>query len=311
MAKHTPAQIRSKTDMVKKVMKHHFGSMPKNVRFKPAGLTNFVFEAECKAGKFIVRIASDASKLNDYIKEQWAVERVSEKGVPVAEILEVGNEIIPFPYMLQRKLDGSEALHHPERLSILKEMGHYTRLINSISTSDFGNTFDWSKNRLSKNTTWKSFLQDELRMKERIQTLEKNKIIDQPNLNKLKKAVARVEKWKATPSLNHGDIRLKNVITNEKGKILAIIDWENCTSNISPYWDLSIALHDLSIDGKQSFLEGYGIHPNEYKEIAYGIKVFNVLNYTSSIERFLDKKNNLMLDFYRLRLNGYLDMFSF
>ena len=50
---------------------------------------------------------------------------------------------------------------------------------------------------------------------------------------------------------------MKNVIVNEAGEIKAILDWEDCSSNCAPYWDFSIALHDLSIDGKQKFLEGY------------------------------------------------------
>ena len=35
--------------------------------------------------------------------------------------------------------------------------------------------------------------------------------------------------------------------------------WEFCSSNVAPYWDLSLALHDLSIDAKQASLGGYGV----------------------------------------------------
>ncbi len=41
--------------------------------------------------------------------------------------------------------------------------------------------------------------------------------------------------------------------------IVAIIECENCVSSITRYWDLSITLHDLSIDAKQKFPEGYGL----------------------------------------------------
>jgi hygromycin-B 4-O-kinase len=308
---HPAAQVKTKTELVKKIMKHHFGSMPKGVKFKPAGLTNFVFEAESKAGKFIVRIGNSSRKISDYIKEQWAVERAAEKGVPVAEILEVGNEVIPLPYMLQRKLEGKEALHHPGRLNILYEMGYYARLIHSISTSNYGHVFDWSKNLLSKNYTLKSFLHDEWKIDHRLQVLEKNNVLEKKQMSKLVAAINKMEKWTIAPSLNHGDIRLKNVITSEKGKIMAIIDWENCTSNVAPFWDLSIALHDLSIEGRHNFLQGYGIDPSEYREMAYGIKVFNILNYTSTIEKIVSTNDTAALQYHILRLNGYLDLFSF
>jgi len=310
MRKLTPAQIRSKSSMVKKVMKHHFGSLPKNIEFKPSGLTNFVFEAHCKREKYIIRIGSSSEKLHDFTKEQWAVEQAKEKGVPVAEILEVGNKIIDKPYMLQHKLDGEEAPNHPERLTILRELGAYAKTIHSIKTNNYGEVFDWSKNRLSKNNTWKSYLQGEWKVPDRIKMLQKSGLLNRERLGKLKAAIKKVEQWNFPPSLNHGDLRLKNVIVNEKGKILAIIDWDNCTSHIAPYWDFSIALHDLSIDGKQQFLDGYGITAKKYIEMEYGIKVFNILNYAETIEKLIKKKDKNQLELYELRLNGHLDLFS-
>ncbi|MGB8194899.1 MAG: aminoglycoside phosphotransferase family protein [Chitinophagaceae bacterium] len=284
--------------------------MPKRIEYKPAGLTNYVFEASCKEGEFIVRIASSRGKLSDYIKEQWAVERASEKGVPVAQILEVGSEVVSMPYMLQEKLDGQEAVDHPARLDILKELGRYAQIIHSIPTSNYGNGFNWSKNRLSKNTTWKGYVHDEWQVARRLKVLEKHDMLGVTHFNKLTRIVSKIEKLKAPPCLNHGDIRLKNVIVNDKGIILAIIDWENCTSNMAPYWDLSIALHDLSIDGKQRLLEGYGMDPKEFEKISPVIKAFNILNYADSIERIAARKDKATLEHYRLRMKGFMDLFS-
>ncbi len=212
--------------------------------------------------------------------------------------------------MLQQKLDGEEAPNHPERLNILKDLGAYAKIIHSIQTNNYGQVFDWSKNRLSKNNKWKNYLHEEWKVPERVKMLQKSGLLKREKLNKLKTAIRKIEGWNFPPSLNHGDLRLKNVIVNEKGKILAIIDWENCTSHIAPYWDLSIALHDLSIDGKQQFLDGYGITAKEYIEMDYGIKVFNILNYTETIENLIKKKDKNQLELYKLRLNGHLDLFS-
>ena len=310
MRKLTKAQIRSKTLMVKKIMKHHFGSLPKKIEFKPAGLTNFVFEAHFKTDKYIIRIGNSPDKLNDFNKEQWAVEQAQGKGVPVSEILEVGSKIIGTPYMLQQKLDGEEAQNHPERLNILHELGKYARTIHSIQTNNYGEVFDWSKNRLSKNNKWKNYLHEEWKVPQRINMLEKSGLLKTEKIRKLKAAIKKIEKWNFPPSLNHGDLRLKNVIVNDKGKILAIIDWDNCISHIAPYWDFSIALHDLSIDGKQQFLDGYGITAKEYTKMDYGIKVFNILNYTETIEELIKKKDKNQLELYKLRMNGHLDLFS-
>ncbi len=310
MRKHPASEIRKKLTLVKKIIQHHFGSECKKIEFKPAGLTNFVFEVKCRQGEFIVRIARSPARFKDFQKEQWAVDKVKKLGVPVAEILEVGNEVVELPYMLQQKLRGTEATHHPDRLRILFEIGHYAQLIHTIRTNNYGNNFDWSKNRLSKNKTWKEYLLDEFNVRERIDILSKNDMLNKAQLKKLSSLVPRMEKWKVDPVLNHGDLRLKNVIIDNNGKILALIDWEHCCSSIAPYWDLSIALHDLSVDAREEFLKGYGIDPSNFNEIAPFLKVFNILNYAETVSRFAKRKNMKELAFYRLRLQGTLDLFS-
>ena len=257
MPAYTSAQIKSKTAMARKVVKHHFGSSLEKIEFKPAGKTNFVFDVVTKEGNFIVRIANSRAKLNDFMKEQWATQKALSVGVPVPEILEVGHDIISLPYMLVQKMEGQEASTHPDRLNILNKMGKYARMIHSIPTTGFGKVFDWSKNKLSQKKTWLEFLEKELLVTEGLKFLYDNDILSKKKIKRLTVEYERLKKWKITPCLNHCDLRLKNVIVNEAGEIKAILDWEDCSSNCAPYWDFSIALHDLSIDGKQKFLEGY------------------------------------------------------
>ena len=129
-------------------------------------------------------------------------------------------------------------------------------------------------------------------------------------INRLNVEFAKLKRWKVTPCLNHCDLRLKNVIVNEAGEIKAILDWEDCSSNCAPYWDFSIALHDLSIDGKQKFLEGYEPDVEEFSKKAYALTVFNIINYIPTLQRTIEQKDKLKLEFYKLRLNGALDLFS-
>jgi hygromycin-B 4-O-kinase len=100
------------------------------------------------------------------------------------------------------------------------------------------------------------------------------------------------------------------VIADEKGEIKAILDWENCASNCAPYWDFSIALHDLSIDAKQQFLEGYDLDIVEFSKKAYSLTVFNIINYIPDLQKIIAKKDLKRLAFYKLRLDGSLDLFS-
>ncbi len=243
-----PVDVRAARAMARRIIEHHFGEKPKRTKHEAGGLSNFVFlvnHAECD---FVVRISPDPAKINDFIKEQWAMTKAREVGVPTPEILKVGNEVVPYPYMVSQRVAGRAATFHPHREEILREMGRYAALINSVSTNGFGGTFDWSSNQLSLNATWGEFLHKELKFEKRMQTLEKQRMLSPPRLKKLRTILERVAGSRHRATLNHGDIRLKNMIVDDDGCIAAVIDWEHCTSNLSPPWELSLALHDLSID---------------------------------------------------------------
>jgi aminoglycoside phosphotransferase (APT) family kinase protein len=293
------------------IAEHHYGKKPKKTSKLGGGLSNFVYEVEMEnKEKLIIRLSDIAPKISQFTKEQWAVAQARERGVPAPEILEVGNEVVPNPYMIVRKIEGTDATKHPERMKIIKEMGKYAAIINTIPTTGFGQVFDWSNNTLSKKDTWKEFLEKELIVPERLETFEKNEIFTPANFKKLKEAIREMEQWDKSPTLNHSDIRLKNMMVDKSGKIVGILDWENCNSNIAPYWEVSIALHDLTIDEKQVFLEGYGIREKDFRKISEGIKTLNIINYAPVIELMAERKDVKGLEYYRLRLNGNLDLYS-
>lgn len=307
-----PADERKIRSFARDIIVHHFGSKkPKRVAAKGGGLTNFVYEVNHDEGNFIVRIGATSAKVNEYLKEQWAIARAGEAGVPTAEVLEVGADVVPLPYMVARKVEGQEATHHPERFAILREMGRLTALIHSIKTSGFGHTFDWSSNRLSRNDTWKDYLHGELKVSSRLELLEKHRMLEAPQLKRLRAIIKHIEGWN-TPNavLNHGDMRLKNVLVGEKGQIAAVLDWEFCSSNVAPYWDLSLALHDLSVDAKHEFLLGYGLSQGEVREIAPVLKAINLLNYAPFVERTAEENDIPRLEQYRTRLSGALDLYT-
>lgn len=297
--------------IVEKVISHHFNKKkPKRIVRQRGGLSNFVFLVTHMEGDFIVRISPDPATVHAFIKEQWAVAKVQKMGVPGPQILEVGNKVVPFPYMITQKVNGRVATLDPNRLKILFELGTYAARINSIRTNGFGDTFDWTNNQLSRNETWLDFLDKEWKLEERLQTLRKHRMLRPAQLKKLRSVLLSLTKVSIKPTLNHGDLRLKNVIVNKESKIIAIVDWENCSSNISPCWELSLALHDLAIDEKQKFLEGYGLSSSKLSEIALCIKAVNLLNYAPHVARAAEKKDTARLDQFRARLGGALDLYS-
>jgi aminoglycoside phosphotransferase (APT) family kinase protein len=296
--------------MARRLVTHHFGEKLNRIVHQPGGLSNFVFLVKHTAGDFVVRISPDPAKINAFIKEQWAMSKVLEAGIPTPEILEVGNEIVSAPYMISRRVIGQEGTFHPSRMQILHEMGRYAALINSIVTTGFGATFDWSNNQLSRNHTWEAFLHKELNIQARLEVMEKHSILPLGHSKRIRLILEGMAGLSLRPALNHGDIRLKNVIVDADGLITAIVDWEHCMSNVPP-WELSVALHDLSVDEKQEFLEGYGLRDRELAELAPLIKALNVINYAPELERLLESNDIVRLERYRTRLSGALDLYSF
>jgi hygromycin-B 4-O-kinase len=296
--------------MATQLIEHLLKSKPSRVSHHVGGLTNHVFSARHALGNFIVRIGTSPGKVNHYIKEQWVVGQAREAGVPTTEILEVGNEIVPWPYMISRKAEGEAATHHPERLAILRELGHYASIIHSIKTSGFGSVFEWSNNQLTRNESWQSFLEQELSLESRLEVLKQHKMMP---IAKLREVAALLEKGagrKTEPALNHGDLRLKNVLVDAKHRITAILDWEDSMSSLAPYWDLSVALHDLSIDERLEFLAGYGLSEERIREIAPLVRAINIINYAPYVAEAAEASNSVEMEKFRLKLSGALDLYS-
>ena len=297
--------------MATTVLEHHLGKDAKAITQIHGGLANYVFEARVGREDFVVRLSSVPAKLQTYMKEQWAVSAARKKQVPTPEILEVSNDVVGFPYMILRKVVGEPATSNGHRrMEVLRELGNYAAKINSIPTHDFGHIFDWSPNKLSRNRTWLEYLEKELEIEQRLQILGSSGVIDESRLLCVRKQFELMKSWKEKPTLSHGDIRLKNVILDKKSKIATILDWENCTSHIAPYWELSIALHDLSMDEKQAFLDGYGIDLKQYMRMAPAIKALNILNYARTILHAVERKDKRRLLHLRARLNGAFDLYS-
>ena len=147
-------------------------------------------------------------------------------------------------------------------------------------------------------------------MKNASRRLDRSGLCPRRRSSHSRRSCASSAKEKIRPSLNHGDLRLKNVLADESGKIVAIIDWEKATSNIAPQWELSIALHDLGIDGKQQFIEGYGIAPKKLADITPYVKAFNILNYTDEVGRVLAAKDKPAIARLKARFTGFLDLYS-
>jgi hygromycin-B 4-O-kinase len=304
-----PSDIRHYRNVAKRIVQQHFGKPASRIVYKSSGRTNFVFTVNHVEGQFVVRISPDGDRIKAFQKELRASHKAREAGVPTPEVLAVGTDPMSEPYMITRRVTGIEASHNPTRLHIVQEMGEYAAIINSIATNGFGADFEWDEGG-NQNGTWDNYLQNEFELEKRIEILSNNRILSAETLKELERIVTDAKTNQLKTSLNHSDLRLKNMIVDEGGDIAAILDWEDCLSTIAPEWDLSIALHDLTIDEKHAFIDGYGLTVQQVEEMAPLIKAFNILNYSRTIESAVQAGDQKNLDQIKLRLAGRLDLYS-
>ncbi|HEX2269915.1 MAG TPA: aminoglycoside phosphotransferase family protein [Pyrinomonadaceae bacterium] len=303
------SDIRHYRRLAQKIVRKHFRTEASRIVYRSSGRTNYVFAVNHVDGQFVVRISPDAERLDAFRKERWVSEEARKAGVPSPEVLAVGNDVSDEPYMITRRVTGTEASHHPKRNRIINEMGRYAAMINSIRTTAFGTNFDWSSHGV-KHRTWGDYLKEEFQIETRIEFFEKHRLLPKTRLRELIHTIEGSSNARIKPSLNHGDLRLKNVIVDDDGEIVAFLDWEDCLSTIAPQWELSIALHDLSIDEKQSFVEGYGLSHRRVEEMAPLIKAFNIINYYAVADQAIQQRDRRKLAEIKLRLNGALDLYS-
>lgn len=296
--------------LVHAIVQRHFGTDPKRVSAMGGGLTNRVYRFRVPAGEHVVRTHQDATKIADYTKEQWAMEAARKAGVPTASVLEVGNFPDGRPYMIAEQVPGEAARDRPGRVGVLEQLGRLTAKLHTVRTTGFGTVFDWSGNRLSRHESWSGWLEHGFDVEGRIATLVGQRMLDRAQVAELRRRGRHAARWRKPPVLNHGDLRLKNVIVDpDTDRIAAVIDWDGCASMPAPFWDLSLALHDLGIDGKDAFLAGYGIKPTALTAALPFLAFFNVLNYAGAVAGAAAKKDRKTLDALRVRLRTGLDLY--
>lgn len=296
--------------LVGEIAKQYFGEKPHRIVQRGGGLTNLVFEFHVPDGEYIVRLNAQPQRINHFLKEQWAMAQARRAGVPVPEVLEVDNQVVELPYMVSRKLHGGDATHHPERLRLLGELGRLAAKLHTVRTHGHGQMFDWSSNQLSHCASWGAYLDNGMDADARLVQLQRARMLSKPQADSLHEALAEMRRWRKPPVLNHGDLRLKNLVVDDAGEVQALIDWDESVSAPAPYWDVAIALHDLNDDEKEAFLDGYGMTPRVYAQALRFLRLLNVLHYGIAVEQLVGQKDRTRIAWYRTRMQGQFDLFA-
>ena len=312
----TDAPIASEQDLhdvVCAIVARHAGSEPARVAPQGGGLSSHAFEASTEHDRYIVRLGQESDKLQGFERERRAVERARAAGIPVQDIIGLGLERT-WAYTIAHRLPGVPATDHPARTRVLEELGRIAAIIHTIPTAGYGPQFSWvgrsEDGETNVTSSWSAYLHEELHAHHRLGVLHANGMLTDRQHDALRSTLHDVARWTDAPVLNHGDLRLKNVMVDHEARIVGVIDWEVAVSSIGPHWDISLALHDLGVDAKQSFLEGYGMPEADVRAGAPVWRLFNTLNYAPLLEAMLAQRDNAAVDRLRTRLLGALDLYS-
>lgn len=297
--------------VVDEIAGRHFGEAPRHVCRSGGGLTNAVYRFRVSQGDFVVRMHEDATKIADYLKEQWAMNAARAAGVPVPTVLEVANFSDGRAYMISAHVHGVEARRARDRLAVLEDLGRAAAALHGVRTGGYGPVFDWTRNRLSRHERWADYLAGGFDVERRLCLLLRHRVIDRAQAARLRGTAEAMSRWMRPGVLHHGDLRLKNAIVDPaSGRLAALIDWEACTSSPGPYWDLSLALHDLGVDEKEAFLGGYGMSPRRFEAALPFLRLFNALNYAGAVQAAAERGQTQRLAWLRLRLRAGLDLYE-
>jgi aminoglycoside phosphotransferase (APT) family kinase protein len=234
------------------------------------GSVNKVYLVEAPNAKLLVRISDQNESLNEYLKEEWCIEKAALLGVAVAKVLDVGL-IEEHAYMIQKYICGDEGRDsYFPKSEIWHQLGGYARLIHSIEVAGFGLKLQ----DLTQGDSRKSWLEY---LNYNIESLNDNdELIVLGVLTKSQSKVVRsifadLKSESFDFGLNHGDLSLKNVIVDESGKV-NLVDWGSAEAGIVPHHDLiqllkmNVLENDPDNAAIRSFLEGYGMRLSEFEQ---------------------------------------------
>lgn len=294
-------------EAAKAAVSRRFGDAPTSLSAATGGLSNHVFHVETASEALVVRLGPAGTKSNAFERERMVIARVREAGVPAPEVLAL-DEVDGLAVMIARRLPGEIAKDHPERLRTLLDLGALAaERIHVIRTHGFGCDFSFEGEAQGN---WRDWLTHDYDANGRLATLHGQALISEHREAELRETLAGVSEWSGEGILNHGDLRLKNVMVDQDGSILGLIDWEDSRSTLTPHWDLSVALHDLWVDQIQAFLKGYGLDEAQMRSAAPIWRLFNTLNYAPEVERALEAGDEDCLEQIRTRFSGAFDLFG-
>jgi Ser/Thr protein kinase RdoA (MazF antagonist) len=230
---------------------------------------NTTFLAKDEKDKLIIRIADKETlgrqHLNEYQRAAKASELVSAIGIRTRQMLLTGDSLVPYAYQVSEFINGQTGEEYQgHELAIWEQIGRLAKQVNSIKTEGFG---DEPFHKPS--TSWRDYITRHISGIMKFQSNPKNERVAQKvrftsaEIKRLEKLLQPLKDIKPDLRLIHGDLGPHNVIVDNQGKVIAVIDWDLAKSfpaehqiGLSTFWNSYQQPEAAARRG--AFLKGYG-----------------------------------------------------
>ena len=257
------------------------------------GLINAVYRVEIAKGSVVLRCNSVDDPHQNFATEAWAIRQVAAVGVPVPEVLAIGEQD-GLAYMIQRFIDGDSGDDRAiNRLAVWRQLGVYARQFNEIRVEGYGSEMD--PEQLGVFTrTWQEVLDDYRRDIFRDDFWVQDGGFTSGQIDWLSDRMAALGELTARPGLCLVDIGVNNTILKKDGT-LVMIDWEMVEgapvpqaqiAEIASYWGYPSQIVD-------AFIDGYGLTKDEMQEMEPVIKTLTIqsaLNHVRWAQDFMPQR---------------------
>jgi aminoglycoside phosphotransferase len=256
------------------------------------GSINKVFIVEGVNRKVVIRMSERSEALDEYTKEAWCIEHAAARGVPGPSVISIGR-CEGNAYILQSYIAGENGIDsRAPKPGTWRELGNYARLIHSIGVRGFGAEMSQITGGDSRKS-WLRYLEHNIESLNENDPLIKLKVLTQRQSKLMRDIFAGLRDREFTFGLIHGDISLKNTIVDKRGRV-HLLDWGSAEAGIVPHHDLIEILMMNMVEGEpedahiQAFLDGYGISPTEFKQMAPELERLLVLRALNHLRWLID-----------------------
>lgn len=270
-----------------------------NVKFIGEGdnNVNYLVSDESEIVVKLSKPESEYKALNDYNKEKWCLSKAHELGIPSPKVLELGQHdskaflietyIAGSPVAL---LDETSIFSNKEKLKAWRKLGEYTRKINSVSVSGWGDSLVGDS---VFEKSWDEHIQYNINSLNDNDVLKEMGIFDKQLSRKIKEMFQSLKNKKFTFGLCHSDIALRNAIMDSNEEVY-LLDWGSARAEIVPHYELNVILKDSKPDQEtlKAFLDGYGITQREFIEMKQVLSILNLLNEIDTLRWAIDRMPN-------------------